>query len=135
MIALIFKTQLNRMSCSIFIDIVTLTRAWVNACVAKLQYSDCILMYGYNYYYGHCRNNNIHSVKVECHCIIVCLCIYLFVCLDAELEEFIVAIIKANNRGVSAARNVSSEPNWSFGQSLFFAGTILTTIGKRTIVS
>ncbi|MRC56990.1 hypothetical protein GH877_30545, partial [Bacillus thuringiensis] len=48
---------------------------------------------------------------------------------DAELEEFIVAIINANNRGVSAARNVTSEPNWSFGQSLFFAGTILTTIG------
>ena len=51
---------------------------------------------------------------------------------DAELEEFIVAIVNANNRGVSAARNVSSEPNWSFGQSLFFAGTILTTIGRSS---
>ena len=49
---------------------------------------------------------------------------------DAELEEFVVHIIEANNRGVSAVKNVSSEPNWSFGQSLFFAGTILTTIGK-----
>ncbi|KAK2162923.1 hypothetical protein LSH36_89g00039 [Paralvinella palmiformis] len=48
---------------------------------------------------------------------------------DAELEEFVVHIIEANNRGVSAVKNVSSEPNWSFGQSLFFAGTILTTIG------
>lgn len=48
---------------------------------------------------------------------------------DAELEEFIKEIVTANNRGVSAVGNVSSEPNWSFGQSLFFAGTVLTTIG------
>ena len=50
---------------------------------------------------------------------------------DAELEAFILEVIDANNRGVSAARNVTTtEPNWSFGQSLFFAGTILTTIGN-----
>lgn len=49
--------------------------------------------------------------------------------LDEELESFIIEIIDANNRGVSAIGNVSSEPNWSIGQSMFFAGTILTTIG------
>jgi potassium channel subfamily K protein 1 len=48
---------------------------------------------------------------------------------DGELEAFIVEIVKASERGVSAIQNVSSEPNWGFGQSLFFAGTILTTIG------
>ncbi|KAK3868059.1 hypothetical protein Pcinc_026535 [Petrolisthes cinctipes] len=48
---------------------------------------------------------------------------------DAELEDLIVEIITANNRGVSAARNVSGEPNWSFGQSFFFSSTIVTTIG------
>ena len=48
---------------------------------------------------------------------------------DSELEAFIEEVVAANDRGVSATRNVSSEPNWSFGQSLFFAGTILTTIG------
>ncbi|XP_045177470.2 potassium channel subfamily K member 1-like isoform X4 [Mercenaria mercenaria] len=49
---------------------------------------------------------------------------------DAELEEFIVKIVRATNRGISAVRNVtSSNPNWSFGQSLFFAGTVITTIG------
>ena len=56
--------------------------------------------------------------------------VYHFAVSDAELEQFVVQVIEANNRGVSAARNVSNEPNWSFGQSLFFAGTILTTIGK-----
>ncbi len=54
----------------------------------------------------------------------------LYVFSDEELESFIVEIIHANNRGVSAIGNVSSEPNWSFGQSIFFAGTVLTTIGK-----
>ncbi|XP_071079358.1 potassium channel subfamily K member 1-like isoform X1 [Haliotis cracherodii] len=52
-------------------------------------------------------------------------------CLSEQaLEAFIVEVVEAANRGVSAARNVSmSEPNWSFGQSMFFAGTVLTTIG------
>ncbi|XP_014676553.1 PREDICTED: potassium channel subfamily K member 1-like [Priapulus caudatus] len=48
---------------------------------------------------------------------------------DEELEEFIVEVIRANTRGVSAIRNVTMEPNWSFGQSMFFAGTVITTIG------
>jgi len=49
---------------------------------------------------------------------------------EADLEEFIVKIVQATNRGISAVRNVtSSNPNWSFGQSLFFAGTVITTIG------
>ncbi|XP_076311642.1 potassium channel subfamily K member 1-like [Tachypleus tridentatus] len=48
---------------------------------------------------------------------------------DEDLEELIVEIIRANNRGVSAANNVTMEPNWSFGQSFFFSGTVVTTIG------
>lgn len=48
---------------------------------------------------------------------------------DYELEKLIVEILRANNRGVSAARNVTGEPNWSFGQSFFFSSTIVTTIG------
>nr|KAG5700869.1 hypothetical protein BaRGS_012276 [Batillaria attramentaria] len=49
---------------------------------------------------------------------------------DDELERFIEKVVLAANRGVSATRNVTmSEPNWSFGQALFFASTVLTTIG------
>uniref|UniRef100_A0A1B6C3L8 Potassium channel domain-containing protein n=1 Tax=Clastoptera arizonana TaxID=38151 RepID=A0A1B6C3L8_9HEMI len=48
---------------------------------------------------------------------------------DEDLEELIEEVVRASNRGVSAAKNVSSEPNWSFGQSLFFSSTVVTTIG------
>jgi len=46
------------------------------------------------------------------------------------MESFIKEVLSASNRGVSAAKNVSGEPNWSFGQSLFFACTVITTIGE-----
>lgn len=50
--------------------------------------------------------------------------------LDDKLEKFIASIVVATNRGVSATKNVTmAEPNWTFGQSIFFAGTLLTTIG------
>lgn len=48
---------------------------------------------------------------------------------DDALETLISEVVRASNRGVSAARNVSGEPNWSFGQSLFFSSTVITTIG------
>ncbi|XP_014682025.1 PREDICTED: potassium channel subfamily K member 1-like [Priapulus caudatus] len=52
-------------------------------------------------------------------------------CLTGQtLEKFIVAIVEADDRGVSAVSNVTmTELNWSFGQSLFFTSTIITTIG------
>jgi len=49
--------------------------------------------------------------------------------LDTELEIFITRIIEANSRGISAINNLTVEQNWSFGQAIFFAGTVLTTIG------
>ncbi|XP_068909959.1 potassium channel subfamily K member 1-like isoform X2 [Tenebrio molitor] len=48
---------------------------------------------------------------------------------DQALEDLISEVVKASNRGVSASRNASGEPNWSFGQSLFFSSTVVTTIG------
>lgn len=53
---------------------------------------------------------------------------------DDSMENFIKEVLSASNRGVSAAKNVSGEPNWSFGQSLFFACTVITTIGKYKII-
>lgn len=48
---------------------------------------------------------------------------------DEELNAFVKLISMANDKGVPATRNVSKEQNWSFGQAVFFAGTVLTTIG------
>lgn len=58
----------------------------------------------------------------------VCI-LLLFFYEDEALEELITEIVQASNRGVSAIRNATGEPNWSFGQSLFFSSTIVTTIG------
>jgi potassium channel subfamily K protein 1 len=52
---------------------------------------------------------------------------------DDDLEKLIEEVVKASNRGVSAARNASGEPNWSFGQSLFFSSTVVTTIGNNFV--
>lgn len=49
--------------------------------------------------------------------------------IESDLERLIAKVVEANNRGVSASKNISSEPNWSFGQSFFFAATVVTTIG------
>ena len=47
------------------------------------------------------------------------------------------AIVEADNRGVTLAPmadtangNNASVPSWSFGQSFFFASTVVTTIGN-----
>lgn len=50
--------------------------------------------------------------------------------LDDDLEDFISEVLKASARGISALRNATSEPNWTFGQALFFSTTVVTTIGK-----
>ena len=46
-----------------------------------------------------------------------------------ELNSFIQLISTASNKGISPLRNVSGDQKWTFGESVFFSGTILTTIG------
>lgn len=49
---------------------------------------------------------------------------------DDALEKFLIEVNDAARKGVSSTRNVTmSEPNWTFGQSIFFSITVLTTIG------
>lgn len=38
-------------------------------------------------------------------------------------------MIVASQHGISTLKNSSNDMNWSFGQSLFFATTVVTTIG------
>ncbi|XP_037274182.1 potassium channel subfamily K member 1 isoform X1 [Rhipicephalus microplus] len=57
-----------------------------------------------------------------------------FSCLNDEaLESFIVEIVRAHENRVSPVKNVTSDPNWSFGHSFFFSSTIITTIGYGNI--
>lgn len=51
---------------------------------------------------------------------------------EQELDALLLDVVRATNQGVAVTRNVSSEPNWSFGQSFFFAGTVVTTIGNKS---
>jgi len=45
----------------------------------------------------------------------------------AKLDAYISSVIEHNKRGVSLYS--AAVPNWSFGQSFFFSGTVITTIG------
>jgi len=49
-------------------------------------------------------------------------------CVDEKsLEDYVASVIKHSRRGVTLSTN--QVPNWSFGQSFFFSGTVITTIG------
>jgi potassium channel subfamily K member 1 len=52
---------------------------------------------------------------------------------ETDLNNFMREISQANEKGVSALHNVSKDQNWSFGQSVFFAGSVLTTIGYGNV--
>ncbi|XP_068173841.1 potassium channel subfamily K member 6 [Antennarius striatus] len=47
----------------------------------------------------------------------------------ASLDQFLVKVLKANKYGVSVLRNSSSPSNWDLTSSMFFANTLVTTVG------
>lgn len=49
--------------------------------------------------------------------------------LPDELETFVMKVITAYDAGVITASNVSSSSHWNYGSSVFFAITVITTIG------
>ncbi|XP_042342196.1 potassium channel subfamily K member 6 [Plectropomus leopardus] len=48
---------------------------------------------------------------------------------SASLEHFLAKVLKANKYGVSVLRNVSFTSNWDLASSMFFANTLVTTVG------
>jgi len=48
---------------------------------------------------------------------------------EHDLEEFIQGIEAAARMGVSASLNVTGDTTWNFANAIFFAGTLITTIG------
>uniref|UniRef100_A0A8C0K4N3 2P domain potassium channel Talk-1 n=1 Tax=Canis lupus dingo TaxID=286419 RepID=A0A8C0K4N3_CANLU len=54
-----------------------------------------------------------------------------YTCLDQRaLEQFVQVIMEAWVKGVNPKGNSTNPSNWDFGSSFFFAGTVVTTIGK-----
>ncbi|XP_072248188.1 potassium channel subfamily K member 6 [Leuresthes tenuis] len=47
----------------------------------------------------------------------------------ASLELFLVQVVKASKYGVSVLRNSSEMSNWDLASSMFFANTLVTTVG------
>ncbi|MBN3307480.1 potassium channel subfamily K member 6 [Amia ocellicauda] len=48
---------------------------------------------------------------------------------ETSLEIFLEKVLKANKYGVSVLQNSSLKTNWDFASSLFFASTLVTTVG------
>uniref|UniRef100_S4RL28 Potassium channel subfamily K member 1 n=1 Tax=Petromyzon marinus TaxID=7757 RepID=S4RL28_PETMA len=48
---------------------------------------------------------------------------------DEALEGFLRDALEARTHGVSALRNATAGPHWDFVSALFFASTVLTTVG------
>lgn len=52
-------------------------------------------------------------------------------CVNAtSLENFLEKVLQANKYGISILPNSSASSNWDFASSLFFANTLVTTVGK-----
>ncbi|MBN3313711.1 KCNKG protein, partial [Atractosteus spatula] len=55
-------------------------------------------------------------------------------CLDGPaLERFVQVILDAWEKGVNPSGNSTNPSNWDFSSSFFFAGTVITTIGKSAV--
>ncbi|NWJ04894.1 KCNKG protein, partial [Crypturellus undulatus] len=53
-----------------------------------------------------------------------------YTCLDRQaLEQFVQVLMEAREKGVNPEGNSTNPSNWDFGNSFFFAGTVVTTIG------
>ncbi|XP_034086383.1 potassium channel subfamily K member 6 [Gymnodraco acuticeps] len=48
---------------------------------------------------------------------------------DAALERFLLKVLAANKYGVSVLINASTTSNWDLASSMFFANTLVTTVG------
>ncbi|XP_051845073.1 potassium channel subfamily K member 6 [Antechinus flavipes] len=48
---------------------------------------------------------------------------------DTTLESFLARVLEAGRHGVSALRNASAPSSWDFASALFFASTLISTVG------